>query len=354
MPSRLSIAYTMDMSLGSDTPSNRWNSRIASSSALNALPLFITCTVLPRTPKLARKPRRASSSSVSATVVGSAILSFVARLGADEAAGAQLLQRLLDLRARVHHERPVAGDRLVKRPSGGEEEPPAAWARRGLHEVTVTEHDEGRRMREGLLRPEADRAMVDVGKRGVATLHRLAEGGTGWQRDVDELRRDREAFDRSDEPPVGRRAGDDTDPRPRVGLGRGEAISLQVAILRPAHLLARRQVEPQLQSGDSLGAYLRHLFVEDAASRGHPLNVAGADRPTVSQRVSVPHFAAPNHRDRLDSAMRVIREAGLVVARLGRLEVVEEQEGIEVVEPSSPDASSEMDPRPFHHRCRRD
>ena len=40
--------------------------------------------------------------------------------------GAKVLERLLDLRARVHHERPVAGDRLVKRSSGGEEEAPAA------------------------------------------------------------------------------------------------------------------------------------------------------------------------------------------------------------------------------------
>ena len=50
--------------------------------------------------------------------------------------------------------------------------------------------------------------------------------------------------------------------------------------------------------------------------------------------------------------MRVIGEARLVVGRAGRLEVVKEQEGVEVVEPSSPDAAPEVYPRSFDDRLR--
>src|SRR5438132_13932362 len=52
--------------------------------------------------------------------------------------------------------------------------------------------------------------------------------------------------------------------------------------------------------------------------------------------------------------MRVIREPRLVVRRIDRLEVVEEQEGVEVVELSSADAPSEMNASAFDDRLRRD
>ena len=78
-------------------------------------------------------------------------------------------------------------------------------------------------------------------------------------------------------------------------------LALQVAVLRPAHLLARRQVQPELQPADALGADLRHLLVQDAAARRHPLDVAGPDRPLVAQRVAVPHLALADDRDRLDA-----------------------------------------------------
>src|SRR2546422_370623 len=56
---------------------------------------------------------------------------------------------------------------------------------------------------------------------------------------------------------------------------------------------------------------------------------------------------------RLDPAVRVIWEARLVVPRVDRLEVVEEQEGVEVVELSSPDAAPEVNSRTFDDRFRR-
>src|SRR5581483_1401705 len=115
-----------------------------------------------------------------------------------------------------------------------------------------------------------------------------------------------------------------------------------------------RQVEPQLEPGDPLRPDLRHLLVQDAAPGGHPLDVAGADRPPVAERVAVPHLAAAHDRDRLDAAVRMVRESRLVVGGGDRLEVVEQQERVEVVERAGADAAPEVDPGPFDDRLRRD
>src|SRR5262249_57047714 len=114
----------------------------------------------------------------------------------------------------------------------------------------------------------------------------------------------------------------------------GESIALEVAVLRTAHLVARGQVQPELQAGDALGPHLGHLLVEDAAARRHPLDVAGANRALVPERVTVLDLALAHDRDRLDASVRVIRKARLVIGRLDRLEVIEEQERIEMVEPA--------------------
>jgi hypothetical protein len=70
--------------------------------------------------------------------------------------------------------------------------------------------------------------------------------------------------------------------------------------------------------------------VEDPAARGHPLHVAGSERPLVAEAVGVRDVAGENVGDGLDAAMRVPRESRAVVG--GRLvaEVVEEEKRVEV------------------------
>jgi len=72
----------------------------------------------------------------------------------------------------------------------------------------------------------------------------------------------------------------------------------------------------------------------------------------MPQRVFVLYFSPPDNRYRLDPAVRVIWEACLVVPGVDRLEVVEEQEGVEVVELSSPDAAPEVNSRSLNDRFR--
>src|SRR5687767_9217984 len=64
-------------------------------------------------------------------------------------------------------------------------------------------------------------------------------------------------------------------------------------------------------------------------------------------------LAIPDDRHRLDPAMRVIREPGFVVRGTPRLEVVEEQEGVEMVESAGSEAPAEMHAGAFDHGLRR-
>ena len=73
------------------------------------------------------------------------------------------------------------------------------------------------------------------------------------------------------------------------------------------------------------------------------MNVTGPDAAAVAERILVLDLPFPDDRDRLDPAVWVVGEARLVVGRVGRLEMVEEQEGIEVVEAAGADAPPEMD-----------
>src|SRR5262249_49572881 len=122
-----------------------------------------------------------------------------------------------------------------------------------------------------------------------------------------------------------------------------QTVALQVAIFGPAHLLPGRQVEPDLQPRDAFRAHLWHLLMHDPAAGRHPLDVAGADRALVTERVAVLDLALADDRHRLAPAMRMVGKARLVVGRLERLEVVEEQEWVEVVEPPGADAPAQMD-----------
>src|SRR5439155_101024 len=110
---------------------------------------------------------------------------------------------------------------------------PRTSAHRISQDIAVTENDKGGPMNGSPLRPEAEVAVVDVREHRMAPWHRLAEGRAGWQRHVDELRRDRQALDRPREPPAGRLTGDDQNLRSPVQHWLRQAIRLQVAILRP-------------------------------------------------------------------------------------------------------------------------
>src|SRR5438046_4541897 len=103
-------------------------------------------------------------------------------LSFDEVTRAEILERLLDLRARVHHERTVARDRLSQRARGGEQETAAGGAGGRFDHVTIAEHDKCGRAHD--LLAEARLAVIHVGECGVAARHRLAKRRAGRQHDA--------------------------------------------------------------------------------------------------------------------------------------------------------------------------
>ena len=84
-----------------------------------------------------------------------------------------------DLRPRVHHERPVAGDGLAERSGRREQEAAPARSGRRFHEVTIAEDDEGRPTDGLALRPELDLAVVEIREDGMPRSHRFRNAAPG-------------------------------------------------------------------------------------------------------------------------------------------------------------------------------
>jgi hypothetical protein len=80
------------------------------------------------------------------------------------------------------------------------------------------------------------------------------------------------------------------------------------------HLVGSRQVHPDLEQFEGVGLLVveqrEHLGVLDPAARGHPLNVTFAVAGGRSERVGVVDESASDEGDRLESAVRMLGEAG--------------------------------------------
>ncbi len=55
------------------------------------------------------------------------------------------------------------------------------------------------------------------------------------------------------------------------------------------HLMAGRQIDPELEALEQPVFLLRHFRVHDAAPGGHPLDAAGLDDALVAGVVAMPH-----------------------------------------------------------------
>jgi hypothetical protein len=76
---------------------------------------------------------------------------------------------------------------------------------------------------------------------------------------------------------------------------------------------------------------LGHLLVQNAASGGHPLHVAGGHAARVAEAVAVLDLAGEHIGDGLDAAMRMPRKSGQVIGGIFVAKIVQEQERIEVL-----------------------
>ena len=131
----------------------------------------------------------------------------------------------------------------------------------------------------------------------------------------------------------------------------GDLASLHIPVAGIHHLVGGGQVGPELESPHaSLGVALGHLLVDDAAARGHPLDVARGDDALVPHAVPVLHVPLENVGDRLDPPMRVPGESWQVFRWVVRAEIVEQQEGVEEGDLLVAEGPFEVDARPFDRR----
>ena len=84
--------------------------------------------------------------------------------------------------------------------------------------------------------------------------------------------------------------------------------------VRLDELVLAREVQPDLEELDGVGLALleerEHLGVDDPSARGQPLDVAAPEARRGAERVGVIDVAAARDRDRLEPAVRVLREPG--------------------------------------------
>src|SRR5215470_1483519 len=126
---------------------------------------------------------------------------------------------------------------------------------------------------------------------------------------------------------------------------------LHFLVARSSHLQCCWKIGPELKSVHAAGRIaLRHLLVDDAAARGHPLHIAGGDGAAVAHAVTVFYGASEDVSDGLDTAMRVPGKSREIVFGDIVPEVIEEQEGIEVGGAAESECAAQVDTRAFHRR----
>ncbi|MCW0416551.1 hypothetical protein NB689_002305 [Xanthomonas sacchari] len=139
-------------------------------------------------------------------------------------------------------------------------------------------------------------------------------------------------------------AGDHLDRHPRRRLRHGDALGREFLVARRGHLVARRQVHPQLEAAHAPVFLLRHLRMHQAAAGGHPLHAARGQQTLVAVVVLVPHAPVEHVGDGLEATVRMAGEAPDVVLGPVGAELVEQQERIQFGQRTAADDAGQLDP----------
>ena len=82
---------------------------------------------------------------------------------------------------------------------------------------------------------------------------------------------------------------------------------------RWTHFVGRRQVNPELKTGQPPMFLFRHFRMDDASSRGHPLDAATFNDSAMACAIFVPDFSSQKVSDCFKTSMGVRRKSGDVV-----------------------------------------
>src|SRR5579862_1152633 len=137
-------------------------------------------------------------------------------------------------------------------------------------------------------------------------------------------------------------SGDDSHRYAVGGCCRRDVLGPEFLILGRRHLLARRQVQPELEAAHPTLVLLGHLRMHEPASRGHPLDASGREHPLIAVVIAVAHAPIEHVGHRLEAAVRVVREAGDIVLRPVGAELIEHEKRIEVRQLRLPDHTPKL------------
>ena len=127
-------------------------------------------------------------------------------------------------------------------------------------------------------------------------------------------------------------AGDQLDPCSRDSIFvLGNLISIEITVTRGRHLFRCRQVDPKLETAHQPLFLFRHLFVNHATPGCHPLHTTTFQHGFIPQMVTVAHAPIQHIGNGFKTAVRVGREAGNVIIRIIREEIIQHQKGIDAV-----------------------
>ncbi len=96
----------------------------------------------------------------------------------------------------------------------------------------------------------------------------------------------------------------------------------------------------------------RHLLMDNAAARGHPLDVPRPDGPAVPHAVGMFHIARQHIRNGFDSPVRMPRKALEILRRNVGAKIVQQQERVEIGSIAEAKRTAQMDTGAFTRRLR--
>jgi len=216
----------------------------------------------------------------------------------------------------------------VQRFSGHEEKAEALGAGGNGNFIAVGEHNQsGVAAFSRRTRGKASRTADHIGHGGIAWASRVGEGATGGQGNVEVFGVGADAGDRADG--IADPAADDLDGGAGCHLNLGDFFWRDPSVAGRAHLFPGREIKPQLKAVHRpVCIALRHLLMDNAAARRHPLHVAAGDDAAVAQAVAVLDLAFQHIGDGLDAAVGMPGETLEVVGRGVGTKVVKKKEGV--------------------------
>ncbi len=142
-------------------------------------------------------------------------------------------------------------------------------------------------------------------------------------------------------------ARDNLDHCPALCFELRYILGADIPVAGVHHLVARRQIDPELESPERPLLPFGHLLVDDAASGRHPLDFAGADDSLIAHAVPMLDLPRDHVGYRLDPPVGMPGEPGDVIPWLVGMKIVQHQKRVEKRDFGVSEGAFELHAGPF-------